>query len=164
MLFAKVTKIEQKEIKEAMKESENKKWYRRLKIIDLSSERMRVPELAKMFDLSQATVRTYIKKYNEQGLEELRPKKNSGRQAKIGLTKQEWEDLFQRSPHQYEQLNTETRNWSQELVQAYLKQYHEVTVSQGTISTTLKRLGISWTRTKKKSPHQTQSMWSRSRG
>ena len=76
----------------------------------------------------------------------------------MGLTKQEWAELFGRSPHQYEQLNTETRNWSQGVVQEYMKQYHEVTVSQGTISTTLKRLGISWTRTKKKLPHQTLSM------
>ena len=44
MLFAKVTETEQKEIKEAMKVSENKKWYRQLKIIDLSSQRISVPE------------------------------------------------------------------------------------------------------------------------
>ena len=101
MLFAEVTEEEQKEMTTEMKASQNKKWYRRLKIIDLSKQRMRVPQLAKMFDLSQATVRTYIKKYNEQGLEGLRPRKNSGRQTKIGLTKQEWEELFQRSPNQW---------------------------------------------------------------
>ena len=70
---------------------------------------MSVPELAKMFDLSQA----YIKKYDEYGLEGLRPRRNLGRQAKIGSTKEEWEELFQRSPHQYDQLNTEAKNWSQ---------------------------------------------------
>lgn len=164
MLFAKVTEAEQKEIKAEMKASENKKWYRRLKIIDLSRERMRVPQLAKMFDLSQATVRTYIKKYNQQGLEGLKPKRIRGRKAKIRLTKEEWEELFQRSPHQYEQLKTETRNWSQRLVQTYLEKYQGIMVSQSAISNTLKKMGISWTRTKKKSPRQTQSMWSRSRG
>ena len=155
-MFAKVTETEQKEIKEAMKTSKNKKWYRRLKIS--------VPELAKMFDLSQATVRTYIKKYNEDGLEGVRVRKNSGRQAKIGLTKEAWEELFQRSPHQYDQLNTEARNWSQRLVQTYLGKYEGIMVSQSAISTTLKKMGISWTRTKKKSLHQTLSMSSKSRG
>ena len=150
MLFAKATETEQKEIKTEMKASENKKWYRRLKIIALSSQRMSVPELAKMFDLSQATVRTYIKKYDEYGLEGLRPRKNSGRQAKIRLTKQEWEELCQRSPHQYDQLNTEARNWSQRLVQTYLEKYQGIMVSQSAISTTLNKMGISWTRTKKK--------------
>ena len=164
MLFAKVTKIEQKEIKEAMKGSENKKWYRRLKIIDLSSQRISVPELAKMFDLSQATVRTYIKKYDEYGLEGLRPRKNLGRQAKIGLTKQAWEEVFHRSPHQYDRLNTKARNWSQRLVQTYLKKYQGIMISQSAISPNLKKMRISWTTTKKKLHSQTQSMCSRNRG
>ena len=74
MLFAKVTETGQKELKSALEKSKNIKLYRQYKIIDLSGQRMRVPALARMFDLSEATIRTYIKKYNQGGLAGMKPK------------------------------------------------------------------------------------------
>jgi transposase len=150
MLFAKVTKAEQKELKSALEKSENIKLYRRLKIIDLSSQNKRVPELASLFDLSEATIRTYIKKYNQGGLAGLKPKEIPGKEATITLTKEEWEELLKRSPSQFDLLKTKARNWTQKMMQDYLAHYHEIKVNQGTISYTLKKLGISWKRSKKK--------------
>ena len=159
MLFAQVTEINQEELKSAMQETKDAKWYRRLKIIDLSGQGYGVPKLAELFDLSQASVRRYIKQYNEGGVDSLHPRKSSGREVSIPLSKGEWEDLLARCPSQFELLGTKARNWSQPLVQRYLLHYHKVEVSQSTISTTLKRERVSWKRAKKKSPHQTLIIW-----
>ena len=149
MLFAKVTETGQKELKSALEKSKNIKLYRRYKIIDLSGQKMRVPALARMFDLSEATIRTYIKKYNQGGLAGMKPKKIPGKKGTITLTKEEWEELLKRSPSQFDLLKTKARNWTQEMMQKYLTHYHEIEVTQGTISYTLKQLGISWKRSKK---------------
>ena len=109
-----------------------------------------MPALAQWFDLSEATVRSYIKQYNEGGIVHLQPDKSPGRKVSIPLTKAEWEDVLAQRPSQFEKLKTRARNWSQPLLQAYLYQYHQVEVVQGTISKTLQRQGISWKRAKKK--------------
>lgn len=150
MLFAQVKEKEQKELKEAINEAKEAKWYRRLKIVDLSGQGYRVPKLAEMFDVGEGTVRGYIKQYNEGGIDNLIPGKSPGREASIPLSKEEWEELLSRRPSQFEALKTKARNWSQPLLQSYLYHYHQLDVSQGTISSTLKRKGISWKRAKKK--------------
>ena len=150
MLFAQVTDKGQQELKTAIGEAQNAKWYRRLKIIDLSAQGHPVPELAHLFDLGEASVRRYIKQYNEGGLANLQPGQSPGRNASIPLSKEEWEDLLAQRPSQFELLQTRARNWSQPLLQRYLYHYHQLEVAQGTISSTLKRQGISWKRAKKK--------------
>lgn len=150
MLFAQVTEKGQEELKTAIYETQDAKWYRRLKIIDLSAQGHRAPELAHIFDMTEATVRRYIKQYNEGGLANLRPGKSPGREASIPLSKAEWEDLLAQRPSQFEALHTRARNWSQPLLQRYFREYHQLEVGQGTISSTLKRQGISWKRAKKK--------------
>lgn len=150
MLFAQITEKGQEELKFAIKETQDAKWYRRLKIIDLSAQGHRVPELAKLFDLGEASVRRYIKGYNAGGLEGLEPGKSPGRQVSIPLTKEEWEELLTRRPSQFAALDTKARNWSQPLLQRYFYHYHQLEVTQSTISTTMKRQGISWKRAKKK--------------
>ena len=151
MLFAQVTEKEQKELKEAIKEAKAAKWYRRLKIVDLSSQGYRVPNLAEMFDIGEGRVREYIKQYNEGWNRQPASRKEYwSRQVSIPLSKAEWEEILARRPSQFEALKTKARNWSQPLLQRYLYHYHQLEVSQGTISSTLKRLGISWKRAKKK--------------
>ncbi len=150
MLFAQMTKKEEKELKTTIKSTANAKWYRRLKIIDLSAQGHRVPELAKWFDVGEGTVRKYIKKYNGGGLKRLQPGEIPGRSASIPLSKEEWEDVLAQRPSQFKKLGTRARNWSQPLLCEYLYQYHQIEVKQGTISKTLKRQGISWKRAKKK--------------
>jgi len=150
MLFAQVNEKRQEELKRAMKTANEAKWYRRLKIIDLSGQGERVPTIAKLFDMNEHTIRKYIKGYNEGGIACLQPGKSPGRNVGIPLSKAEWEDILAQRPSQLEKLKSQARNWSQPLLQEYLYQYHDIQVSQSTISKTLQRQGISWQRAKKK--------------
>lgn len=150
MLYAKVSPEAFKELIQEMNQTKDAKWYRRLKIIHLSSKLKTVPELASLFDLSEATIREYIKKYNHGGLEGLKRQYSEGVPAKIPLNKAEWEELLHRSPSQFEKLDTAARNWTQELLLAYFRHYHGVTVTRQAISVSLKRHGIRWNRGKLK--------------
>jgi len=150
MLYAKVSQERSQEIEEALKRAEKAKWYRRLKVIDLSAKGKDVSEIAILFDLSEGTIRAYIHRYNEGGLEGLRAAYGPSRKAEMSLSKEELEELLKRSPSQFEKLETGARNWSQKLLQQYLWHYHQLKLSQAAISGSLKRLGIVWRRAKKK--------------
>jgi transposase len=150
VLYAQINKKGRKELDQALQQAQQAKWYRRLKVIDLSSQGQSVPVLAQLFDLNQQTVRTYINRYNDGGLRQLRPKYGSGRTAKINLTKEELAEVLHRSPSQFTKLKSGARNWNQKLLQQYLQRYHQIKVSQAAISDTLKRLGIHWNQAKKK--------------
>ena len=150
MLRAKVEPRARKKLEEAIGQAEKPKWYRRLKVIDLSAKGHSCPQLAALFDLSAQTVRDYIKRYNQGGLKQLRPNYGSGRRAEISLSKEELEEVLARSPSQFEKLNTGARNWTQKLMKQYLWDYHHIKISQGAISGSFKRLGLPWNRAKKK--------------
>jgi len=150
MIYAKVEGKKLKQIEEQLKGTKNAKWYCRLKIIQLSSQGRTVPELAKDFDLCQATVRVYINQYKEGGLEALKPGYSPGSPAKIKLNKEQWEQLLHQSPSQFEKLNTGARNWTQEFLVKYCSIYLGVNLSQSTICTIFKRLRISYNRGKLK--------------
>jgi len=116
----------------------------------LSSQREKVRQLAKQFDVCQATVRDYIKRYNNGGLETLKPDKSSGRPSTTQLTKAEWEELLHRSPRQFEKLNTVSRNWTQDMLSQYCYQYLGVKIGASAICMLLKRMDIRWNRGKLK--------------
>ena len=112
MIFAKIIDEGLKLLKKELKSTKDAKWYRRLKIVQLSSQKRTTPQLAKDFDLCEATVRDYIRRYNEGGLEALKRGNSNGRPTKIDMTKEQWEELLHRSPCQFEKLNTGARNWT----------------------------------------------------
>ena len=100
------------ELQRALIQASKAKWYQRLKIIQLSTAGLGVPELARQFDLHPATIRSYIKAYNEGGLDALRPKKAPGRRRKVGqLSRDQWDEILRRTPHPYEKLQTGFRIW-----------------------------------------------------
>lgn len=146
MLFAHVSTQENETLLEELKQASDPKWYRRLKIIHLSSQQFSVPTLAQLFDLCQDTVRNYIQRYNADGLTGLRRQSSTGAPQKIPLTKAEWEDLLHQSPSHFERLQTGARNWTQELLVNYLHIYYDVSVGQSAISECLKRHKIPWNR------------------
>ena len=148
MIYANVNESGQAELMQAMKETNDKKWYRRLKIIDLSGQQFSVPNLAVIFNLTPQTIRTYIQRYNGGGLEKLKPNYGKGRDVALDWTKDQWLALFGQAPSQFEQLNSGAQNWTQELMVQYLSIYHQVTVTQPAISTMLKRVGLKWKRAK----------------
>jgi transposase len=148
MLFAHVSAQENATLLEELKQPADSKWYRRLKIIQLSSQRKPVPELATLFDLCQETVRKYIKRYHAGGFEGLTRQSSDGAPTKLPLSKAEWEELLRRSPSQFDRLQTGARNWTQELLVDYFHEYYGVRVAQCTISACIKRQGIRWNRGK----------------
>jgi len=149
MLYAKVDQEGRDEIKKGLKTAQKAKWYRRLKVIDLSGQGESVSKIAEIFDLNENTVRGYINRYNADGLAGLKPNGGQGRRVSISLSKEELSAIIERSPSQYEKLETGARNWNQALMRVYLKQYHQLEVSQSVISDTFNRLGIPWNRAKK---------------
>jgi transposase len=148
MLYANVDETAKQELEQAMKSAEKMKWYRRLKIIDLSSRGYDVPLLADMFDLSAATVREYLKRYNTGGLSKLAPDYGIGRTLKLNWDKEQWLDLLNQAPSEFEKLDTGAQNWNQGLLKTYLTQYHQLDLSQSTISKILKKVGVNWRRAK----------------
>ena len=128
------------ELQMALKQASGAKWYRRLKIVQLSMTGMSVPELAQQFDLHPATIRSYLKAYNQGGIEALRPKKAPGRRPKVGqLSRDQWDEILHQTPHQYEKLQTDSRTWTLELLVRYAKEYLGQEVCFQTISAALRR-------------------------
>ena len=130
MIYATISSEEaQKRLNEALEEAKDVKWYIRLKIVALSATKQTVKELSEMFDLCEATIRNYIHDYNKGELQQLEPDKSTGRPPKIGnWTKQQWDEVLEQTPNQYEKLNTSSHQWTLERLQQYVKEYHGIDV------------------------------------
>lgn len=148
MLFAIVDTHLQQMLQSEMRSTRDVKWYRRLKIIDLSGQGAAVPELARMFDLNPATVRTYIHAFNHGGLDGLRPGYGQGRPLALSWTAEQWLDVLSQAPCHLELLDTAARNWTQALIRQYLVTYHQIHLSQPALSKSLHRVGLRWRRAK----------------
>ena len=150
MIYALVSPENRKQLINELADTKDARWYRRLKIINLSSVGKTVPQLAEIFDLSSSTVRDYIHRYNSGGIAVLRRSYSPGRPKKIAFLKEQWEELLHRSPAQFEKFNTAARNWTQELLVEYCQKYLSVEITQGRLCQILKKLGIKWNRGKLK--------------
>ena len=148
MIYAKVTAQGREELVTALEQSTDADWYRRLKIIDLSGQGSGVPELADLFNVSRATVRTYLHRYNAGGLCGLKRMYSPGRPVHIPLSRNQWEELLHQSPSNFEALGSAARNWTQPLLVSYLRAYYDVKVSTSAISKHFKALKIRLTRSK----------------
>ena len=131
MIYAKLKNSEeQKLLSDALKAAKDKSWYRRLQIIEFSAQKHIVQRLSELFGLCQQTIRNYIHAYNEGGPEALAPGKSRGRPPKIGhWTKEQWDEVLEQTPDQYEELDTQSRQWTLERLRWYLSRYHEINVS-----------------------------------
>jgi transposase len=148
MIYANVN-VQQKAVLDTeMNSTADAKWYRRLKIIDLSGQGFSVPELSRLFDLGADAIRRYIHTYNEAGLDGLRPGYGQGRPPTLTWTKVQWLDLLSQSPADLALLESGAQNWTQALLRQYLAAYHQVQVTQATLSKALRRAGIRWRRAK----------------
>ena len=151
MIYAEVSDASDLEcLNSALSEAKTPQWYRRLLIIKLSAtQRMSVPQLANLFNLSDGSVRSYIHKYNTSGLEALMPKSPPGRRGKVThFGKSDWERLFQQTPDQYEKLETDSRQWTLPLMSVYFKAYHEIDITPPAIHHALRRTGYRLGRSK----------------
>ncbi len=150
MIYAHMSEDARQALETALKAPTNVTWYRRLKSIDLSSQGYTVPQLAKLFDLCQATVRDYLRRYHQGGIDALKRHASDGPPPKVPQDKAFWEELLRRSPSQFEKLPTAARNWTQHLLVEYCRHYLGVPITQAGLSLLLKRLGIRWNRSKLK--------------
>ena len=142
MLYAQATPQDIKALEYAMKQNKNIREYQRMHIIQLSLSGKTVPELSKLFNRCKATIRDYIKRYNQGGLKPLKGQTSSGPRIQIPFNQTQWEALLRQNPCQFEHLNTAVRNWSQALIVTYLHRYHNVTVTRQAVAANLKRHGI----------------------
>lgn len=142
MLYAHASEEEQKQLAQAMKQTQNLSWYQRLHIIQLSSKGKSVTELSDLFGRCTATLRDYIKRYNKGGIEGLKRQVSSGAPPQIPFHSTEWEELLRQSPSQFTELETAARNWNQEFLVTYLHRYHGITVTRQAIAASLKRHGL----------------------
>ncbi len=143
MIYARLKNPEeQRHLNEELKAARDRNWYRRLQIIKLSAARHTVQELSREFALCQQTIRNYIHAYNEGGLEKLKPTKPPGRPPKIGnWTEADWDKVLEQTPNQYEKLNTQSRQWTLERLQVYVRQYHDIDVDISNIYRSLRKTG-----------------------
>ena len=148
MLYAKVEPLDREVISTEMKTATDVKWYRRLKVIDLSGQGHSVPDLSRLLDLNQATIRSYIHRFNSAGVAGLRPDYGRGRPPLLSWTQDQWLDVLAQSPADLPLLETKVHNWTQALLRRYLKDYHQVEVSQSTIAKSLRLAGVRWRRAK----------------
>ena len=137
MLFAKVDNDVRQMLQSEMRSAHNAKRYCRLKIIDLSGQGTAVAELARMFDLNPATIRTYIHAFNKHGLDGLRPGYGQGRPLTLDWAAEQWLDVLSQAPCHLELLDTAAQNWTQALLRQYLVIYHQVHLSQSVLSLSL---------------------------
>lgn len=148
MLHAKVDAQDRDVIQAELKTTKDAKWYRRLKIIDLSAQGYSVPELAQLLDLTPTTIRSYIHRFNAGGVAGLHPAYGRGRSPTLDWTQAQWLDVLAQAPANMECLETAAQNWTQDLLRQYLEAYHQISVTQTTISKALRRAGIRWRRAK----------------
>lgn len=133
-------KEEQKLLDRAIREAKDKGWYRRLMVIKLSSQGKLIRHLQKEFGLCEATIRSYIHSYNQGGLDELRPRKPTGRPAKIAnWSKRDWEKVLENPPSYYKRLNSYSNVWTLELMTKYLMEYHQTKVCISSVYNSLNR-------------------------
>ena len=148
MIYAKVNAQQKAVLDREMNSTADAKWYRRLKIIDLSGQGFSVPELSRLFDLGAGAIRRYIHAYHEAGVDGLRPGYGQGRPPTLTWTKAQWLDLLSQSPADLTLLASGAQSWTQALLRQYLAAYHQVQVTQATLSKALRRAGIRWRRAK----------------
>ena len=116
MLYAKVEPADREVISSEMKSASDVKWYRRLKVIDLSGQGYSVPDLSRLLDLNEATIRNYIHRFNGAGVAGLRPNYGRGRAPLLAWTQDQWLDVLAQSPADLPLLETKAHNWTQALL------------------------------------------------
>jgi len=142
MLFVReLTLEEEKEIPKRLRTANRTRVYVCLKTIELSNQRKTVQEITKLLSRHPNTIRSYIHKFDEGGFDELMPRWGGGSTQKLrDLDKEYFEDLLNRPPSHFEKLESQSQNWTYELLGKYLLVYEDRKVSPNTIWYHLRRI------------------------
>ncbi len=144
MIYARIqTNKQLQRLEEELDRSQKKNWYRRLMVIKLSAtEKRSIVQLSKMFDLCQATIREYIHTYNSGGLRSLVPQSPPGPKGKVTcFSSADWDAIFEQTPNQYQLLNTDSIQWTLQLIVDYLSKYHQISLTVPAAYYALRRTG-----------------------
>jgi transposase len=148
MIYAKVGTAQKTKLDTEINSTADAKWYRRLKVIDLSGQGFSVPKLSRILRSRLRHICRYIHAYNESGLDGLQPEYGQGRPPTLTWTKAQWLDLLSPSPADLALLESGAQNWTHALLRQYMATYEQIQVTQATISKALRRGGIRWHRAK----------------
>jgi len=135
--------VNKEELQEALEkaiEAGEKKYATRILAITMLADKIDHKEVRKRLRITQATLRNWIKLWNEGGLEALKPKKPEG--AKPKLSEEQWEELkieISRSPRE---LGYDTDLWSTKLVLTHIEKKYGVTYHEKYIYKALKKRGL----------------------
>jgi transposase len=133
---------------EACARSSDTVTYRRARIIQLSSQGCRVPEIMAALGLSDRTVRDTLRRFDAVGLASLPRRKPPGKPRRCDpAARAALLELLHRPPTDF---GIESRLWTAaDLAAVAIQQGIVSTISQDTVRREIRRLGKSWQRAKR---------------
>ena len=114
----------------------------RARILQLASTGVRVPALAQQLKLSEATVRTWLKRFNAEGLSGLNDRDRKGRP--VTYTSEQVAELIALSLTDPQQLGLPFGCWTMDRLAAYLKEHKGIPIKRSRISEVLIAEGLRW--------------------
>ncbi len=114
----------------------------RARIILLASRGQRVPTIADELKLTQTTVRTWLTRFNADGLDGLADRKRSGRPATY--TPGEVAEVVAASLTPPQKLGLPFGSWTMDRLAAYLNEEKAIAISRSRISELLIAEGLRW--------------------
>jgi len=132
-------RAEQAEIRKLRKHSPNLDVYRRAQAVWLSSQRLKVQQIAEIVSRSRLTVTRWLHEFDTHGLSALWPGKSTGRPPKADA---EFQAALAAAVEQNPRdLGYPFTRWSVDLLTEHLRRKTHIDVSCSTVYHTLKRLG-----------------------
>jgi transposase len=132
------TKIE----KLAHSRKEAARLVQRARVIRLSHQRYRVSAIASEVDLSEPSVRLWIKRFNDQGLSGLHDEPRSGRPATY--TSAQTSVVIEAALTKPEALGLPFACWTLDRLAAYLQEERDIGIKRSRIDELLIREGLRW--------------------
>ena len=134
-----LARAERAAIRKLRKRPPNLDVYRRVQAVHLSSQRLKVQQIAEIVSHSPLTVRRWLQEFTSHGLPALWPGKSTGRPPKADTDFQAaLAKAVEQNPHD---LGYPFTRWSVDLLTEHMRRTTLVDVSCSTVYHTLKRLG-----------------------
>ena len=116
----------------------------RMHMVLLSGRRYPVPQIAAIFDCDEATVRTWLSRFESDGVDALRDRPRSGRPRRADADAREViGQTLDQAPAERGYL---AGYWTVAMLTAYLATAHGITLSRTTVRRVLRRLDCCWRR------------------
>jgi transposase len=134
-----LSKSERKAIKKLRKRPPNVAVYQRAQTVYFSSQRLKVPQIARIVDRDRSVVSRWLHRFEERGVAGLWPDKSTGRPPKADADYQA--ALVESVSKNPRDLGYAFTRWTSALLAEHLRRVTHVQVCAATVSKTLRRLG-----------------------